>query len=30
MDSKIKQTIIDITEFHFDDKHKARMIDHIG
>ncbi|CAH6855006.1 polyphosphate kinase [Vibrio chagasii] len=28
LDSKIKQTIIDITEFHFDDKHKARMIDH--
>jgi len=28
LDSKIKQTIIDITEFHFDDKRKARMIDH--
>lgn len=28
LDSKIKKTIIDITEFHFDDKRKARMIDH--
>ena len=27
LDPKIKQTIIDITEFHFDDSNKARVLE---